>query len=166
MLLLNHSHLPAGTAPGMSLCHPTASLAVPGEMLGLSCQPALCLDEHCPRVICPLALCPWAQVQVGWVTWGQAGLSQKLLQPLPGLELHQTFEGVGSAPVACLSSHLPAHWLCTDQSWAGPGSPSSHWDLLPGVVHPQAHVPWNRRGEESGLAPFLCYSCPAHSPWF
>lgn len=159
---------PAGIAPGMSLCHPTASRAVPGEILGLSCQPALCLDEHCPggfslagfhRVIYPLALCPWAQAQVGWVTWGRAVLSQKLLQPLPGLELclHQTFEGAESAPVAC---PRPACSLaCTDQSWAGPGSPPSHWDKLPGVVHPQAHIQWSRRGEGSGLAPSLCHSC-------
>lgn len=118
LLLLNHSHLqwPLGSPP-LALLQGCPS-AIPGEMLGLPCQPALCLDEHCPgvlslaglhRVIYPLALCPWAHVQVGQVTWGQAGLSQKLLQPLPGLELslHQTFEGAGSAPVAC-PRQLPA----------------------------------------------------------
>lgn len=91
LLLLNHSHLrwPLGLPPLALLQGCPSAVPQPlelslGRCWGSPASPSCALMNTVPvvfslaglhRVIYPLALCPWAWVQVGWVTWGQAGLS-------------------------------------------------------------------------------------------
>lgn len=91
LLLLNHSHLrwPLGLPPLALLQGCPSAVPQPlelslGRCWGSPASPSCALMNTVPvvfslaglhRVFYPLALCPWARVQVGWVTWGQAGLS-------------------------------------------------------------------------------------------